>query len=102
MSEVQQKNSGLAIASLVLGILCLLCGVFASVPCIIVSHLALSDIKKNENLTGKGFAIFGLIAGYLITVLSIVYLIVIFMFGEDLMRAAQEQQEFNMNNMNFE
>ncbi|HEU6447569.1 MAG TPA: DUF4190 domain-containing protein [Verrucomicrobiae bacterium] len=66
-SSEQPKTSGLAIWSLVLGILSLLCfSIFAGIPGVICGHKALSKIKHSAGeLTGRGLAIAGLITGYL-------------------------------------
>ncbi|NQV00099.1 MAG: DUF4190 domain-containing protein [Parcubacteria group bacterium] len=69
-----KKKKGLAIASLVLGII----GGYpwastASIVAVICGHIALYKIKKDSNAyTGKGFAIAGLILGYLGLVIAIV------------------------------
>ena len=56
----QPKTSGVAIAALVTGLLGL-----GLVP-VILGHVALSGIKKsNGTIEGKGFAIAGLVLGYL-------------------------------------
>jgi type IV pilus assembly protein PilA len=59
----QQKTSGMAIASLVCGIL----NVFPlSVIAIVLGHISLSQIKKSAGqIQGKGLAIAGLVLGYL-------------------------------------
>jgi hypothetical protein len=64
---VQPKTSALAIWSLVLGILSLLCfTIFTAIPGVICGHKALSKIKRSSGtLTGQGLAIAGLITGYL-------------------------------------
>jgi competence protein ComGC len=61
------KTSGLAIWSLVLGILSLTCfSIFSAIPGVICGHSALSRIKRSAGaLEGKGLAIGGLITGYL-------------------------------------
>jgi hypothetical protein len=63
----QPKTSGLAIWSLVLGILSLICfTIFAGIPGVICGHKALSRIKHSGGaLTGQGLAIAGLVTGYL-------------------------------------
>ncbi len=54
------KTSGLAIASLVTGLLCM------SPVAIILGHISMSKIKKSSGqLTGSGLAIVGLILGYI-------------------------------------
>jgi hypothetical protein len=67
-----KKKKGLAIASLVCGII----GGWAStvsIPAVICGHMALRKIKKNpETYTGKGLAISGLVLGYLGLVLAVV------------------------------
>jgi hypothetical protein len=57
------KTSGLAIASLVCGIL-FLCGLTA-IAAVICGHLAKSRIARNPNLKGNGLALAGLILGYI-------------------------------------
>jgi hypothetical protein len=61
------KTSALAVWSLVLGILSLICfTIFAAIPGVICGHKALSKIKRsNGTLTGQGLAIAGLVTGYL-------------------------------------
>src|SRR5579871_3665304 len=61
------KTSGLAIWSLVLGILSLMCfSIFAAIPGVICGHKAQTRIKNSGGtLTGNGLAIAGLVTGYL-------------------------------------
>ena len=61
------KTTALAIWSLVLGILSLLCfTIFAGIPSVICGHKALSKIKHSRGaFTGQGLAIAGLVTGYL-------------------------------------
>jgi hypothetical protein len=63
----QPKTSALAIWSLVLGILSLVCfTIFAGIPGVICGHKAISRIKQSGGaLTGQGLAIAGLVTGYL-------------------------------------
>ena len=67
------KNSGLAIWSLVLGILGLTCfWLFTGIPAVICGHMAHSRIKRSAGaLTGEGLALAGLITGYSSIALSI-------------------------------
>jgi type II secretory pathway pseudopilin PulG len=59
-------TSGLAIASLVCGILVFLTFGLAGLPAVITGHMALSRIKKSAGaLKGGGMAIAGLVMGYL-------------------------------------
>lgn len=61
------KTSALAIWSLVLGILSLVCfSILSAIPGVICGHKALSKIKRSGGtLEGRGLAIAGLITGYL-------------------------------------
>jgi len=64
----KQQTSGLAIASLVLGIcsivLCL--GPLAGIPAVVMGHKANSEIRKSGGLLGgSGMATAGLVTGYL-------------------------------------
>ncbi len=58
-------TSGLAIASVVLSCLSVLVGPFGFLPGIICGHLARSECRRNPALTGAGFALAGLIVGYI-------------------------------------
>ena len=67
------KTPGLAIASLVLGILGFFLLLLASIPAIITGHIALSRISKSKGtLSGTGIAIAGLVLGYLTSLSSLV------------------------------
>ncbi len=69
------KSSGLAIASLVLGILAIaLClGPLTGIPAIICGHMALSRIRNSNGLIGgKGMATTGLVIGYCSFVMIVV------------------------------
>lgn len=57
-----QRTSGFAIASMVLGIVWIYW--VGSVLAIIFGHIALSQIRKNPNLRGRGMAIAGVVLGY--------------------------------------
>jgi hypothetical protein len=72
----QPKTSGLAIWSLVLGILSLVCfSIFASIPGVICGHKALSKIKQSGGtLTGQGLAIAGLVTGYIGIAWAIIFI----------------------------
>lgn len=65
-TPVQPKNCGLAIWSLVLGILSLTCfWLVAAIPAVICGHLAYSRIRRSAGaLSGEGLALGGLITGY--------------------------------------
>ena len=70
----QPRSSGLAIASLVLGILSLTCFyLFTGIPAVICGHIAHSRIKRSGGaLEGSGLALAGLITGYIGIALSVV------------------------------
>jgi type II secretory pathway pseudopilin PulG len=65
--QPQGETSGLAITSLVLGILSFLCfSIFASIPGVICGHIARSNIRKSQGRQkGEGLALGGLICGYI-------------------------------------
>ena len=76
------KNNGLAIASLILGILSLVFYIFCAIPGVITGHMALSRVKRlPDEYEGRGLAIAGLIISYIMLVLSLVFIIwMIYMF----------------------
>ena len=67
------KSSGLAIWSLVLGILSLTCfWLLTAIPAVICGHVAYSRIRRSAGaLSGEGLALGGLITGYASIALSI-------------------------------
>jgi len=73
--QTQQKTSGFAVASLVLGLIFFL--PFTSILAIIFGIIALNDIKK-KNLDGKGIAIAGIVLGAIFFVIKIFILLVVF------------------------
>ena len=87
------RNDGMAIASLVCGILGLiLCGLFTGIPAIICGHISLSRIKSATTpIQGKGMAITGLILGYLSVILSIVSIIFFFFFAAAVSETLSEE-----------
>jgi hypothetical protein len=66
MTEVQKKTAGVAVASLVCGILGLICfGPLGAIPAVICGHIARSRIRASAGaLEGEGMALAGLILGY--------------------------------------
>jgi len=72
-SAPQAKTSGLAIWSLVLGILSLTCFyILTAIPAVICGHVAKSRIARSAGaLTGDGLALAGLITGYIGIALSL-------------------------------
>ncbi|MBS2032665.1 MAG: DUF4190 domain-containing protein [Deltaproteobacteria bacterium] len=72
-NQAASGTNGLAIASLVLGILC--CIPFASIAAIVTGALAIQQIDANRTQTGKGLAIAGISLGgisLLFTILGII------------------------------
>jgi competence protein ComGC len=72
MTDVQQKTAGIAITSLVLGIVGLLTiwlcgiGVLCAIPAVICGHIGYARVKKSAGaLAGDGLALAGLITGYI-------------------------------------
>jgi hypothetical protein len=66
-SSGQQKTSGLAVASLIFGILCVLGGTILIIPlllAVIFGHIAFARCNRDSSLRGKGMAIAGLAMGY--------------------------------------
>ena len=76
----KRKTPGIAIASLVCGILSWVCaGPLAAIPAVITGHMALGRIKRSAGaLGGRGLAIAGLILGYISIVATVVLLILFF------------------------
>ena len=97
--QTAKTTSGLAIASLVLGILSLvLCwiGGVAAIPAVICGHLSLSKIKKSAGtLSGQGMAIAGLVMGYISIVIMVIAVPLIFTGQKGAMIAVQKVQAKN-------
>jgi len=76
LGAAPQKTDGLAITSLILGILSMACclGLLTGIPGAICGHIALGRIKSEPNLQGRGLAIAGLILSYLGIALSVIFL----------------------------
>lgn len=66
MTEYQKKTVGVAVTSLIFGILgFLLLGIIGGIVAVICGHVAKSKIAKDpQNLGGEGMALAGLIMGY--------------------------------------
>ena len=65
IEPVATQTSGLAIWSLVLGVLSFVLSIFTAIPAVICGHLSLGRIRQSRGaLTGRGMAIAGLIIGY--------------------------------------
>jgi prepilin-type processing-associated H-X9-DG protein len=76
----EPKTSGLAIASLVMGILTLFCSLFMAIPAIICGIIALVKIgKSNGQLKGNGFAIAGIVVPAVLSLVIVPLLLAILM-----------------------
>lgn len=66
-------NSSMAVASLVMAILSLICCGLLAIPAVICGHLARRDIAaSNGTMTGGGMALAGLIIGYALIIFVLV------------------------------
>lgn len=75
------KTSGLAIASFTCGLASLLIEIFGGLPAIICGHMALGPIRNSGGaIAGRGFAITGLILGY-VSVAFTIFIIIGFLFA---------------------
>ncbi|GAB4027168.1 hypothetical protein GCM10028773_57800 [Spirosoma koreense] len=75
VTEVPGQTSGLAIAALVCGILSFfLLGIVLGPLAIIFGGVALSKIRKEPGLKGRGMAVAGLVLGIVATVILLVVL----------------------------
>lgn len=69
-SQAPPQTSGLAIGSMICGILGFLTAGLTGLPAVILGHIGLSQIKKSGGaLAGGGFAVTGLITGYMTVVI---------------------------------
>ena len=103
--EVEEKTgtSGLAVTSLVLGIvgLVLCLGPLAAIPAILCGHLAFSKIRASRgSLGGAGLAMGGLIIGYVTLLLTIIAALVALMAAPKIKEAiTARQKNACINNM---
>ncbi|QJD81463.1 DUF4190 domain-containing protein [Spirosoma rhododendri] len=75
MRQSGSTVSGLAIASLVCGILAFfLLGIVLGILAIIFGGVALSKIRKNPEVSGRGMAVAGMILGIVATVVTVIFL----------------------------
>jgi hypothetical protein len=75
-------TSGLAIASLVLGIASILSSGLTAVPAVVCGHLSLSQIKRDASrYSGSGLAIAGLIMGYFGIALLLMMIVMVIFLG---------------------
>ena len=72
----QQKSSGLAITSMIMGIISLMGAallVFPPILAVIFGHVSLSKCKKDPTLGGRGMGIAGLVMGYVAIVPGLIF-----------------------------
>ena len=89
-------TSGMAVASLVLGVLSLLCSLLSGLPAIVLGVIALVDIGRSEGRKkGKGLAITGVVAG----LLGVVALPILLTYGYFKVREAAARMSCSNNLM---
>lgn len=78
-NQVGDLPQGLAVASMVAGILSLLgCSMFAAIPAIVCGHIGVRQADRGE-ASGKGMAMAGLIMGYISLVVTVI-IVAIYVF----------------------
>lgn len=79
-APARQETNGLGIASMVLGILWL--GWLGSLLAVIFGHVSLGQIKKSRGAqTGRGFAVAGLVLGYVGVGVAVLIVVVVLAVG---------------------
>ena len=80
-ASVQQRESnGLALASLICGILSFFFGVLTAIPAVICGHMALGQLKRfpeRFDVNARSMSIAGLVMGYIFIGLTVLFLAVI-------------------------
>jgi DNA-directed RNA polymerase subunit RPC12/RpoP/MFS superfamily sulfate permease-like transporter len=93
--------SGLAVASMVTGILAmcggwLWSGILLPVLALVFAHISLSKIRKHRpKLTGKGFAVTGLVLGYVSLIIAIIVTIAFSKLQPVLDQASKDLDQMN-------
>ena len=75
-----KRSSGYAVASMVLGIVGLLINP-CSILAIIFGVIAINQIGKDANLTGKGMAVTGLVCGIIVLIIWVIAIAVVLKMG---------------------
>jgi hypothetical protein len=88
----QARNSKTAVWSMVLGILSVLCCQILGPVAVVLGAVALSQLKKSPELTGRGFAITGIVLGIL-ALLIVVAVLVMIIVSPDLLQNLQSQMQ---------
>jgi len=87
-----RTTSGLAVASMIMGILSMLGGCYLIIPvvlAVIFGHIAVSQCNKDPSLAGKGMAVAGLVMGWI--GLGLYIIIVLFLGGLGAILSAASQ-----------
>lgn len=87
-----KTTSGLAVTSMIMGILSMLGGCYFIIPVILAvvfGHIAVTQCNKDPNLAGKGMAVAGLVMGWI--GLGMYLVIVLFLGGLGAIFAAASQ-----------
>ena len=90
-----RSTSGLAVTSMIMGILSMLggsCLIFPPVLAVIFGHIAVGSCKKNPLLDGKGMGIAGLVMGWLCIAGFIVLIVVYGSIAAILVKAGLSDQ----------
>ncbi len=98
VQQPRKTTSGLAVASLVLGVLAVLTGWIVvggvlGILAIIFGAVSLSNIKKDPSKTGKGMAIAGLVTGIIGVIITVVVLFLITSTGFLISRFTRASEE---------
>ena len=73
-----RRTSGLALASLGLGLVGLfIAPLIASTVAIVLGHLARRDLRRDSTLTGGGYALAGIVLGWVGVVIGVVFVILL-------------------------
>jgi len=100
--NTNSKRQGMAITSLVLGVLSMLCfGFLAGIPAIILGHIAHGRTRKApDQYAGSGLAIAGLIMGYASLVMTVIVVLLAARLLPQLTQAKSQAQRIScMSNM---
>jgi hypothetical protein len=90
---VQVRNSPMAVWSMVLGILSVVCCQILGPVAIVLGAVALANLKTHPELTGRGFAMAGIILGVLSLLIALGAILVLVMspgFFQGLQRSMQQ------------